>query len=91
MALEFGHMSSQGIKCLHLRGKSLGLKSIEVDFCESYIFGKEKQMNFKKTERVPTKEKLKLVHTDVYGPASVSSIGGKQYFIMFIDDQSMKV
>ncbi|KAI9195220.1 hypothetical protein LWI28_012848 [Acer negundo] len=68
-----------------------GLKSIEVDFCESCILGKQKRVSFKKTGRAPTKEKLELVHTDVWGPASVSSIGGKQYFVTFIDDHSRKV
>ncbi len=33
---KFGHMSSQGLKCLQSRGKLLGLKSVEVDFCELY-------------------------------------------------------
>jgi nicotinamide mononucleotide adenylyltransferase len=36
-------------------------------------------------------EKLELVHTDVWGPAAVSSIGGKSYFVTFIDDHSRKV
>ncbi len=48
-------------------------------------------MNFKKAGRAPAKEKLELVHTDVWGPASVSSIGGKQYFVTFIDDHSKKL
>jgi 5'-3' exoribonuclease 2 len=73
------------------RGKLPGLKSVEVDLCESCILGKQKRVNFKKARRAPAKEKLELVHTDVWGPASVSSIGGKQYFVTFIDDHSRKV
>ncbi len=88
---KFGHMSSQGLKCLQSRGKLPGLKSVEVDFCESCIFGKQKRVSFKKARRAPAKEKLELVHTDVWGLASVSSIGGKQYFVTFIDDHSRKV
>jgi len=67
------------------------LKFIEVDFCESCILGKQKQVSFKKAERALAKEKLELVHIDVWGPASVSSIGGKHYFVTFIDDHSRKV
>ena len=48
-------------------------------------------MSFKKTGRVPAKEKLDLVHTDIWGPALFSSTAGKQYFVTFIDDHSRKV
>ena len=37
------------------------------------------------------KEKLKLVHTDVWGLAQVSSLGGSHYYVMFIDDATRKV
>ncbi len=47
-------------------------------------------MSFKKAGRAPAKEKPELVHTDVWGPALVSSIGGKQYFVTFIDDHFRK-
>ncbi len=48
-------------------------------------------MSFKTAGRAPAKEKLELVHTDVWGPASISSIRGKQYFVTFIDNHSRKV
>jgi len=48
-------------------------------------------VSFKKAGRAPAEEKLELVHTDVWGLVSVSSIGGKQYFVTFIDDHSRKV
>ena len=34
------------------------------------------------------KEVLDLVHTDLYGPISISTRGGYEYFITFIDDYS---
>jgi len=76
---------------MQLRGKLPGLKSVEVDFCESCILGKQKRVSFKKARRAPAKEKLELVHTDVWGPALLSLIGSKQYFVTFIDDHSRKV
>ena len=36
-------------------------------------------------------EKLELVHTDLWGPSSVASLGGSRYYITFIDDSSRKV
>ena len=35
-------------------------------------------------------EKLELVHTDVWGPAQVQSLGGSHYYITFIDDATRK-
>jgi hypothetical protein len=33
---------------------------------------------------------LELVHTDVWGPAQVSSLGGSRYYVTFIDDATRK-
>ena len=35
-------------------------------------------------------EKLELVHTDVWGPARVQSLGGSRYYVTFIDDATRK-
>ena len=48
-------------------------------------------MNFLKTCRTPKAEKLELVHTDLWGPSPVTSLGGSRYYITFIDDSSRKV
>ena len=29
-----------------------------------------------------------LIHSDVWGPSSVSNIGGSQYFVVFVNDYS---
>ena len=41
--------------------------------------------------RALAKEKLELMHTDVWGLALISSSRGKQYFVTFINDDSRKV
>ena len=33
---------------------------------------------------------MELVHTTVYGPIKPSSLGGNNYFLLFIDDFSRK-
>ena len=88
---RLGHMSEKGLKSMHSKGKLQGLHSINIDLCECCIFGKQKRVSFKTNGKTPKQEKLKLVHTDVWGPATVSSIGGKSYFVTFIDDHSRKV
>ena len=48
-------------------------------------------MSFLKTGKILKVEKLELVHTDLWGPSSVASLGGSRYYITFIDDLSRKV
>ncbi|RVW87889.1 Retrovirus-related Pol polyprotein from transposon TNT 1-94 [Vitis vinifera] len=52
---------------------------------------KQKKVSFLKTGRTPKAEKLELVHTDLWGPSPVASLGGSRYYITFIDDSSRKV
>ena len=84
-------MSEKGMKVLLSKGKLPGLKAIDLKFCEDCVYGKAKRVSFKKTRRVPKTHLLELVHTDVWGPAQVSSLGGSRYFVSFIDDASRKL
>ncbi|RVW92338.1 Retrovirus-related Pol polyprotein from transposon TNT 1-94 [Vitis vinifera] len=88
---RLGHMSEKGMKMLLSKGKLPELKSIDFDMCESCILGKQKKVSFLKTGRTPKAEKLELVHTDLWGPSPVASLGGSRYYITFIDDSSRKV
>ena len=79
------------MKTLLSKGKLPELKSIDFDMCESCILGKQKKVSFLKTGRTPKAEKLELVHTDLWEPSLVASLGGSRYCITFIDDSSRKV
>ena len=48
-------------------------------------------MSFLKINKTPKAKKLELVHTDLWGPSLVASLGGSRYYITFIDDLSRKV
>ena len=88
---RLGHMSEKGMKMLLSKGKLPELKSIDFDMCESCILGKQKNVSFLKIGKTPKAEKLELVHTDLWGPSPVASLGGSRYYITFIDDLSRKV
>ena len=47
--------------------KLLGLKYVELDFCEDYVYGKQKQVSFSTVRKILKAEKLELLHTDVWG------------------------
>ena len=85
------HMSEKGMKILLSKGKLPELKSIDFDMRESCILGKQKNVSFLKTGRIPKAERLELVHIDLWGPSPVASLGDSRYYIIFIDDSSRKV
>ncbi|KAL8092162.1 hypothetical protein AgCh_034456 [Apium graveolens] len=89
--IRLGHMSEKGMKLLTSKGKIPELKNMEVGFCEPCVLGKQKRVTFAKSGRTPKAKKLELVHTDVYGPTTVASLGGSRYYVTFIDDSTRKV
>lgn len=88
---RLGHMSEKGMKVLHSKKVLPGLKCVNMDFCESCVYGKQKRVSFVKTGKKNKKKKLELVHTDVWGLAQGSSLGGSHYYVTFIHDTTRKV
>ena len=78
------------MKILHSRNLLSGLKNVDLDLCENCIYGKQKRVRFLRVGKEKKSEKLELVHTDVWGPAQVSSLGGSCYYVTFIDDATRK-
>ena len=88
---RLGHMSEKGMKMLVSKGRIPDLKTVTAEFCEPCVLGKQKKVTFKKIGHPPKSGKLELVHSDVYGPTSVSSVGGSRFYVTFIDDCTRKV
>ncbi|GJW01707.1 retrovirus-related pol polyprotein from transposon TNT 1-94 [Tanacetum coccineum] len=84
------HMSENGMKILASKGRIPDLQKAVVGFCELYVLGKQKKVSFVKSRNTRKLKRFELVHTDVYGPTSVASIGGSRYYVTFIDDSSRK-
>jgi hypothetical protein len=61
--------------------------SLDFDFCEHCIYGKQNRVRF---PFGATREKgiLELIHSDVFGPVPVPSLGKFVYYVSFIDDFS---
>ena len=57
------------MKVLHSKKVLPCLKCVNMYFYESCVYGKQKRVSFVKTVKENKKEKLELVHTDVWGPA----------------------
>ena len=50
-----------------------------------------KRVSFVKTRKENKKEKLELVHTNVWGLAQVSFLGVSHCYVIFIDDATRKL
>jgi hypothetical protein len=87
---RLGHMSEKRMQILHKINLLPDLKQIELDFCEHCVYGKQKRVKFLRVGKEKKNERLELVHTDVWGPAQVSSLGGSHYYVTFIDDATRK-
>jgi hypothetical protein len=61
--------------------------TLDFDFCENCIYGKQNRVRFPSGA---TREKgiLELIHSDVFGPVPVPSLGKSMYYVSFIDDYS---
>ena len=66
------------------------LKQIDLDFCEHCVYGKHKRVRFLRVEKEKKWERLELLHTNLWGLAQVSSLGGSHYYVTLIYDATMK-
>ena len=62
-----------------------GLVSIENFDCVSCQLGKQPVLRFNTSDSMST-DIFDLIHSDIYGPSPVSSIGESRYFVVFVDD-----
>ena len=65
----------------------LGSVSTKNFDCVSCQLGKQPVLPFNTSESISTNI-FDLIHSDIWGPSSVSSIGGSRYFVVFVDDYS---
>jgi GAG-pre-integrase domain/Integrase core domain/Pol polyprotein, beta-barrel domain len=85
---RLGHLSIDNVKRLVDKGLVEGVDAVRgnVDFCEPCVKGKQHHLPFPKSGK-RARNKLDLVHSDLCGPFP-TSLGGKNYFITFIDDNT---
>ena len=88
---KLGCVSEKGMQLIHSKIFLPSLQCVNMNFYESCVYGKPKRVSFVNTGKENKKEKLELVHTDVWGSAQVFSLGGSCYYVIFINDATRKV
>ncbi|GMP87678.1 hypothetical protein CsSME_00039951 [Camellia sinensis var. sinensis] len=88
--MRLGHVGEKALQGLVKQGLLKGAKTGKLEFCEHCVLGKQTRIKFG-TAIHRTKGILDYVHTDVWGPSKTASLGGKHYFVSFIDDFSRRV
>ena len=75
-----GHNDEKGFCGMHNKGmvKVFPKCSFEFDFYEHCVYGKQNRVRLL-TKATRSKIILELVHSDVFGPVSVPSLGGSRY------------
>ena len=61
-------------------------KSMGISFCEKCVEGKMSRKPFNSVGEICSTRRLQRVHSDVCRPIPADSIGGRRYFVAFIDD-----
>ena len=88
---RIGHINLQKLQNMQSKGVVLGLPNFTTKeitgICEACQFGKQRRPPFPKEQHM-SKGILDVVHSDVWGPAQVSTLGGCRYYVTFIDDFS---
>jgi hypothetical protein len=85
-----GHMRERGLKVLYDHTLLPSLKSLNLDFCKNYIYGKQDRQRFI-PGRHTSEGILDYIHSDVWGPSPSILYGGSSYFVTYIYDFSRKV
>src|SRR5438270_4057203 len=73
--MRLGHISKRGLQLLHKKDVLSGIKSCKLDLCEFCIHGRQRRVSFSTSEH-RSNGLLDLIHTDVWGPSPVASVGG---------------
>ncbi|KAL4341388.1 hypothetical protein GQ457_08G037140 [Hibiscus cannabinus] len=88
--MRLGHAGEKSLQIMAKQGFLKGAKACKLQFCAHCVLGKHKRVKFG-TAIHDTKGILYYVHLDVWGPSKTSSLGGKHYFLTFVDDFSRRV
>ena len=88
---RLGHVNMNLITQLNKNELVRGLPKISFEkdkVCEACQMGKQIKTSFKNKNFISTSRPLELLHIDLFGPSRTTSLGGKSYAFVIVDDFS---
>ena len=88
---RLGHASLHTISKLITKDLVKGLPNLKIEFdhiCDACQLGKQTRGSFKSKNIVSTSRPFELLHMDLFGPTRTTSLGGKKYGLVIVDDFS---
>ncbi|MCR2847955.1 DDE-type integrase/transposase/recombinase, partial [Weizmannia coagulans] len=88
---KLGHLNMEKISHITKNDRVIGVPKIKYEkdkTCHACQIGKQIKSSFKNKKHISTSRPLELLHIDLFGPSRVTSIGGKSYVFVIIDDYS---
>jgi transposase InsO family protein len=88
---RLGHVSMDLLNNLSSKELVRGLPKVKYEknrLCDACQFGKQTKTSFKPKQIISTSKPLELVHLDLFGPMRTTSLGGKRYAFVIVDDFS---
>nr|GEW60864.1 hypothetical protein [Tanacetum cinerariifolium] len=88
---RLSHLNFDYINLLSKKDIVIGLpklKYVKDQLCSSCELSKEKRSSFKSKAVLSSKGRLNLLHMNLCGPMRVTSINGKKYILVIVDDYS---
>lgn len=93
---RLGHLNFDSMNQLQRNQLATGISSSlhplhDRQLCVGCVLGKSHRVAMPKTATTRATRVLELIHSDICGPMECASLGGKRYFITFVDDYSRYV
>ncbi|GJU04910.1 retrovirus-related pol polyprotein from transposon TNT 1-94 [Tanacetum coccineum] len=88
---RLSHLNFGAINHLARHGHVLGLPKFKFEkdhLCSACAMGKSKKKPYKPKFKDTNQDKLYLLHMDLCGPMRVTSVNGKKYILVIVDDYS---
>jgi hypothetical protein len=87
---RFGHLNFEALSQLGAKEMVRGMPHIDhvEQFYDTCVLVKQRSVPFPHQVSFHANEKLELEHSDLYGPSTPATPGGRCYFLLLIDDVS---
>ena len=86
----FGHLNFHTLQEMSRKKSVEGLPLFVIPrkLCRSCVVGKHHRTSFPKKSSFQATEPLELIHIDICGPITPTTLGGSRYFLLIINDFS---